>query len=558
MNNNIKLIALLLIFVVSAPMAFAQFDNSSYFDDIGKYGSIIGPYGTARNQAIGGANTGLGGDMSSMTSNPAGIGFMTKSEFTISPGFANNHSNSAYRNNSYSGNNGKLMIPQMGLVLSNIKDTLQAGKFRGINIGLGFTRTNDYNQTYNYGGYASRNIVQTPVIINGDTARDADGFNIFNVSFDRVSYIDYLRNVISNYGLGAGILNDNTKSYEAAIIRQGFDGYLLDTNRAGQIKSFLPLSDMKQSGTITTRGRQNSFDLAFGGNQNDKFFFGGGVSIVSSFYESVSELKEQWTNVQPIYGQENPINKRYENSYYTIKQTNQFHNTGVNFKAGTIYRLNKFVRLGASYQSPTWSSITHVYTSELKVHLQDAPYGNSNLNENLVLKVTESDIDPYVYRLKTPGKLSAGMSIFFNNQGFISVDADYIDYTQGNVRDKQNASLASQSTKVNQTYKQAYNVRIGGEFRHDKMRFRAGYGFQDSPYRTDYVNDQTTSYNSYANKGVSSYSVGIGYREADWYIDMAIVNRQYSNGLLGHFYTPTVLSKVNQTNVMFTLGFPLD
>ncbi|HSI91080.1 MAG TPA: hypothetical protein VK927_08185, partial [Adhaeribacter sp.] len=42
--------------------------------------------GTARIQGIGGAQTALGADASSMNGNPAGLGFYRKSEFTFSPG----------------------------------------------------------------------------------------------------------------------------------------------------------------------------------------------------------------------------------------------------------------------------------------------------------------------------------------------------------------------------------------------------------------------------------------------------------------------------------------
>src|SRR5688572_3229027 len=45
------------------------------------------PGGTARIQAMGGAQIALGGDFSSALSNPAGLGMYNRSEITFSPAF---------------------------------------------------------------------------------------------------------------------------------------------------------------------------------------------------------------------------------------------------------------------------------------------------------------------------------------------------------------------------------------------------------------------------------------------------------------------------------------
>ena len=52
--------------------------------------------GTARIQGIGGARTALGGDISAISGNPAGLGFYNSSEFSISPGFLYTSNTSNY------------------------------------------------------------------------------------------------------------------------------------------------------------------------------------------------------------------------------------------------------------------------------------------------------------------------------------------------------------------------------------------------------------------------------------------------------------------------------
>ena len=55
-------------------------------EDVLKF-SWTSPTGTARNQAIGGAAGSLGGDITSLFTNPAGLGFYKTGEFVLTPGF---------------------------------------------------------------------------------------------------------------------------------------------------------------------------------------------------------------------------------------------------------------------------------------------------------------------------------------------------------------------------------------------------------------------------------------------------------------------------------------
>ena len=54
------------------------------------------PTGSARSIAIGGAMTALGGDISSVNTNPAGIALFKTNEFVLSPGFNFNSNKGTY------------------------------------------------------------------------------------------------------------------------------------------------------------------------------------------------------------------------------------------------------------------------------------------------------------------------------------------------------------------------------------------------------------------------------------------------------------------------------
>src|SRR5215217_5813341 len=58
--------------------------------------SWIVPSGTARQQAIGGAMTSLGGDVTATFVNPAGLAFYRTGDFVLSPGFRFGKAKSTY------------------------------------------------------------------------------------------------------------------------------------------------------------------------------------------------------------------------------------------------------------------------------------------------------------------------------------------------------------------------------------------------------------------------------------------------------------------------------
>ncbi len=92
--------------------------------------------GSARFQAIGGASTALGGDISSAFSNPAGLGFIRKANLVFSPAINYNSSQSQLFFNPNSPNQGtnesfdlkmNLNFNQIGICFTDLKDENEKG-----------------------------------------------------------------------------------------------------------------------------------------------------------------------------------------------------------------------------------------------------------------------------------------------------------------------------------------------------------------------------------------------------------------------------------------------
>ena len=134
----------------------------------------------------------------------------------------------------------------------------------------------------------------------------------------------------------------------------------------------------------------------------------------------------------------------------------------------------------------------------------------------------------------------------------ISADVDFIDYstirftTSG---DGDIGTIVSNNNDVRAAFKSAINYRVGGELKvTDFVSLRAGYGNNGSAYKDD-ADEQY-----FATK---FYSGGIGYRNKNYYLDLAY-QRVETNSTLSPYQLfgrePVAESSNTKNNVFLTLG----
>lgn len=301
-------------------------------------------YGTARFQGLGGARTALGGDVGSISSNPAGLGFFNKSEFSASAAIGILNSNSNFFNQDTRSSAGNFSLPNIGVVLNYTKDDIVPSKWRGFNVGIGINRIANFQQQFEYAGVNPNNSIVDYYL---ESARQYDP----NLLFDEVN-----RNEI----LSADVL--------------GFATYLVDFGVWGggvdtipDYDSWIPITPMNQSEKVRRRGAISQFDIAFGGNYDDKLYFGASLGIQSIRFSEVRTFNE--TVVQPA---DNP-NLSPLVSLNTRDELN-LNGLGINLTAGLIYRPIDAVRLGLSFRTPTLIGLNQSFISSLDVVYDGRPY----------------------------------------------------------------------------------------------------------------------------------------------------------------------------------------
>src|SRR5687768_14134524 len=106
--------------------------------------------GTARQQAIGGAMGSLGGEISSLFVNPAGLGFYKTSEIVLTPGFSFAKSKSSYREtDAKSDNQTRFNLGTTGFVGGW---TDRYSKWTSKAFAIGVNRLANFNSTVYYKG----------------------------------------------------------------------------------------------------------------------------------------------------------------------------------------------------------------------------------------------------------------------------------------------------------------------------------------------------------------------------------------------------------------------
>ena len=106
--------------------------------------------GTARFVGMGGAMGALGGDISVMGTNPAGIGIYRRNDFSLSFGLNNTGAESNFNGNSMNEDCTKASFDQIGFVFSHLIGNETSLRF--VNFGFNYHKSKNFNRLFSMGG----------------------------------------------------------------------------------------------------------------------------------------------------------------------------------------------------------------------------------------------------------------------------------------------------------------------------------------------------------------------------------------------------------------------
>ena len=520
--------------------------------------------GTARYVGMGGALDALGADISTIGTNPAGIGVFRHSYISGSLGIVSQED--AQRFNQTRKTN--LSFDQVGFVYS--------------------TQTADnsfLNFAFNY--HKSRNFNQILSAANQMYCHNGQGASLGKLAYGKSTLGNenrggyYLEE--GDDGVVDGWQNNNPKSERAYTYTQWdhvyTNGLLWDNVNAPtpDDPATSPYYDpsgiyfknvfFEASNYGFDRGHKGyiaDYDFNLSGNINNRIFLGFTLGVHSIDYTGYSEYQEFLVDAD---------DQSIGNT--VLADERKITGTGVDLKFGAIFRPfeESPFRFGVSIITPTWYDLKS-RNATLLINATD--YAKANPTVKNWGYDEYSSGETYEFKYYTPWKFGLSLGHTIGDYLALGAGIEYSDYSTADTRvingedaygntDSYSDDIMNSNTE--KTLKEVLTYRIGAEFKPDpSMAVRLGYNYVSPAYNKNGIRDTRLAslgnwYSSTADytnwDATHRITCGLGYKYQNWNFDLAY---QYS-ATKGTFYpfqpdgnfTDIVPNKqgelINETNI---------
>jgi hypothetical protein len=498
-KTRMRFTGLLLFILITGSLA-AQFPNP----DAAVLFSRSSVSGTAASAGAGGAFSSVGGDLGSLSLNPAGLGLYKTSDICITPGLKISSDRSTYDANTMNAIQPGVNIAQAGAVLTR---KLEKGPVKSFTLAINYQARNFFFRNQNFGAY-----------------------NTTNSLIDNYVYV-YNHGYTPAASLDAQLLN--------------FVNILGYNTTTGAVSSNIK-TPVQQSGFMNTRGSNSNVSLGFGANVWDKLYFGLSVAVPILNYTVNTQMSE--TN--PL-----PTDSTNHFQYYTLNSGITESGFGFTGNVGLIYQPASWMRFGVSYGLPTWFFLNESANSTLAFSFDSTGYGVIPTQYNA----------PFTYRLRLPMKGVVGASFYFADKSFFSADYEFqnIGSTHYNITYDTVQLSSAYNNYMKSTYTYVHTLKSGIQYAYKKLRMRAGYSYISSPFKSgqNYMLQYGSQYKQY-NESLQTATAGLGVVFKNFYIDLAYIFTYTKDGLSPNFQNFQVpLDEINSTymthSVLLTLGIKI-
>ncbi len=434
--------------------------------------------GTARVTGAGGSFGSMGGDFGVLTINPAGLGDYRSSELVLSTAYSNVNTTSLFQGNDVTigKQDGEFALESIGMIFNKsrkreivlengLTTVVNDGKMVTSNWAIGLQQYNNYYQVFRYE-------IETEGSISDRFVDQANGgdFSLFE----------------------AGLAE------EAGVV------FFDDIDQA-YFSDLLPEDVINKDQFVERSGKTNELIVAWGGKTRSGLNIGAGLGIPFIAFEENKSLVET-DLVRPDEG--------FKQLSYTENLSTS--GVGINLKLGVSYTLNKIIRLGLAYVTPTLYRLDDNFTTSIIYEC-----------EACILEPGEA---PFVYlspdgfnnyKLRIPSRTTASFGFLINRdriKGFVNADIQYINYAGNKFKfDDSDADFEEElNGDINNQLNSSININLGGEIAVDRYRVRAGVGLIGSPFA-----------DGGADGSDQLLSGGLGYRANKFFIDASYQYRDF-------------------------------
>lgn len=378
---------------------------------------------SARSLSMGNAFTSIADDYSAVNFNPAGLGIIENSEFSLS--FSNIAFNSDvnYLNNISSYKNRSTNFNQLGLVfpVSTVR-----GSFV---VGIGYSSSQNF--------------------LSGSD------FQKFNTQ----------SSIIQDWASNNSPFNSNNIAYNLFLANPNFDS-----------TSFIsPIKDsLFQQGNLSEDGKIDRYSLAFSIEAEKNLFFGVSMNLIRGNYNYSLEYIEE--DIYDVYD-----TNTIDLEYLAFKDVIDEEIAGVDFSLGAFYMFDESGALGLNIRTPSYISIKDEWKILREVKFASATEERSDF---VTYDDVGEDDAPLIteYEVQTPFTFSFGASYMIFDFLLLSASSDYTDYTEMKFT---SSDFDNVNRDIKKNMREVFAKHYGGELLFTDWSLKMGYMNLPSPYKND-------------------------------------------------------------------------
>ncbi|MWB95995.1 transporter [Flavobacterium sp. GA093] len=467
--------------------------------------------GTARFRAMSGAFGAVGGDLSSISVNPAGSAIFSNNQVGVSFSNQNIKNDSDYFGTKTSEKTNSFTLNQAGGVFV-FHDRNPNNNWKKIAIAATYETTNNFkNDVFSAGTNPTKSV--------------ADYF----LSYANGVPLDVLDNV--PYG---------DLFYDEQQAHFGYQGYIInpDSNdpENTSYSTNVPEGSNDHINEVYTTGYNSKLSFNIATSYKDRIYFGANLNAHITDYRKSSYFRESNENQNPLETNATISNLNFNTDQYT-------YGNGFSFQLGVLAKVTESFRLGLAYESNTWYELYTEISQNLRTTIQaDGEQPITTTENPQLINVYEP------YTLQTPGKVTFSGAYVFGKSGLISIDYAIKDYSNSKFKPSNQDSFRKLNNEISNELTSNGELRIGGEYKIKQLSLRGGYRFEGSPYK----NGTTIG-------DLTSYSGGLGYNFGSTKLDLAYsyAERKSNQGFFSQGFTNGANIKSKLNTVSLTLLFEL-
>ena len=440
--------------------------------------------GTARYIGMGGAMEALGADISTISTNPAGIGLFRRSSLSTSVGLI---SQQDAQNFDWSKKT-SMAFNQIGFVYAH-----QSEDDSYLNFGFNYHISRNFNHILSAAASMS------------------------HASSNKLSYAKGYEDVFGlQYNNNNEVIGDGNAFNQIDYLNYNA---LLDSDDGVYRYSEASAFDFNRG----SKGYVGEYEVNISGNIHDRVYLGLTMGIKDVNYKNYSEYSEMLVGAGYVY----------------YNDERRIDGEGFDVKAGVIFRPVEYspFRVGLYVHTPTWYSLTTKNYTSINNQSTAGLYDNGSSEEVYDFKL----YTPWKFGVSlgtTVGDFLAmgatyEYSDFGNLDSRIKTGSSYDWYSDSYYEDSSSDNVMNAHTE--KTLKGVHTLKLGAELKADEhFAVRLGYNFLSSMYDKNGFKDGTldspgsyyASATDFTNwKSTNRITAGIGYSIENWNFDLAY---QYS------------------------------